>query len=167
MKKVFLVFSLGICSIVLWMGATAVDQWNTMTASGDLTGTYPGPALVTTGVVAGTYDKYVVDSKGRITQGLMANAMSTDRGDNSVTLTVGSDSPIQVFSTALTGAKTITLSTVGAVNGSKFRIVRSGLGVGTLAVGGLITLPTLLATWTEVVFNGSAWVVTGYGLLTP
>jgi hypothetical protein len=38
-------------------------------ASGDLTGSYPSPELSTTGVVPGTYAKYVVDAKGRATRG--------------------------------------------------------------------------------------------------
>jgi hypothetical protein len=47
-------------------------------ASGDLTGTYPGPTLAATGT-AGTYTKVTTDSKGRVTSG--TNAALDDLSD--------------------------------------------------------------------------------------
>lgn len=53
----------------------------------------------------------------------------------------------------------------GAINGDRFRIVRTGLGAFTLDVGGLKTIPSATAAWADVEFTGSAWVLTGYGTL--
>jgi hypothetical protein len=91
--------------------------------------------------------------------------VSADRGDAAQTLTAGSDAPIQRWATTLTGNRTVTLSTTGAANGDTFRIVRTGLGAFTLDVGGLKTIPSATAAWVDVAYDGSAWVLVGYGTL--
>lgn len=91
--------------------------------------------------------------------------VSGNRGDASVTLTVGVDDEVQTFATALEANRTVNLSMGGAGNGAKFRIVRTGLGPGTLNVGGLKTIPRETAAFVDVMFNGTAWVLTGYGTL--
>ncbi|HEX6964539.1 MAG TPA: glycosyl hydrolase family 28-related protein [Gemmatimonadaceae bacterium] len=91
--------------------------------------------------------------------------VSADRGDTDVTLVVGTDAPTQLFNTALTRNRVITLSPTGAVNGDKFRIVRKGLGAFTMDVGGLKTIPASTAAFVDVEFNGGSWILTGYGTL--
>lgn len=111
---------------------------------------------------------YKVDSYGNIISNngkSFFNKVSADRGDNSVTLTVGTDTPIQLFNTTLTNNRTVTLSTTNAVNGDWFRIVRNGLGAKTLDVGGLKVIPNSTAAFVDVMFNGTSWVLTGYGTL--
>lgn len=101
------------------------------------------------------------------THGLTQRApkVSADRGDTSQTLTVGTDAPTQRWATTLTANRTVTLSTTGAVNGDRFRVVRTGLGAFTLDVGGLKTISSATAAWVDVEFDGSAWRLTGYGTL--
>jgi hypothetical protein len=91
--------------------------------------------------------------------------VGSDVGDSNVTLTVGSSSRVQLFSTTLTGNKTITLSTTGAKNGDAFTVIRTGLGLFTLDLGGLKTLPSATAVSATVVFDGSAWRLMNYSLL--
>jgi hypothetical protein len=93
------------------------------------------------------------------------NEVSSDNGDVDVALTVGTNEPIQLFETTLTANRTITLNTTDAINGDTFRIVRTGLGAFTLDVGGLKTMPSATAAFTDVSFNGTAWKLTGYGTL--
>lgn len=88
--------------------------------------------------------------------------VNPDRGDTSVTLAVDTDVPTQIFATALSVNRTITLSTSSAKNGDEFRIVRQGLGAGTLDVGGLKTIPAATAATVLVVFNGTSWRLAGY-----
>jgi len=91
--------------------------------------------------------------------------VSADRQDNNVTLTVGVDVPTQRFATALTANRTVTLSGTNARNGDRFRVVRSGLGNFTLIVGGLKTIPSATAAFVDVEYDGSSWILTGYGTL--
>lgn len=86
-------------------------------------------------------------------------------GDADVSLTAGTDAPIQLFETTLTTNRTVTLNTTDAINGNTFRIVRTGLGAFTLDVGGLKTIPSATAAFVDVSFNGTAWKLTGYGTL--
>jgi hypothetical protein len=93
------------------------------------------------------------------------NEVSADRGDTSQTLTAGVDSPTQRWATALTADRTVTFSTTGVGHGDRFRIVRTGLGDFTLDVGGLKTIPPATAAFVDVTYDGSSWVLTGYGAL--
>lgn len=90
---------------------------------------------------------------------------SANRGDAAVTLKAGVDATVQFFATALTANRVVTLSTVGATKGDYFRIVRTGLGAFTLDVGGLKVIPNATAAFVEVIFDGAAWKLVGYGLL--
>ena len=92
--------------------------------------------------------------------------VSADRGDTSTTLTAGVDEQTQIWGSALTANRTVTLSTIGAKRGDTFRVVRTGLGAFTIDVGpGLKTIPSATAAFVDVAYNGTAWVLTGYGTL--
>lgn len=70
----------------------------------------------------------------------------------------------QLFHTgALTADRMLTLETAGMVSGYSMRITRTGPGAFNLSVGILKNLIT--NSWCDVVFNGSAWVLTAYGTL--
>lgn len=121
---------------------------------------------IVTGVASNTLvTKRVAISelRARIAGGIIGP--SADRGDTSPTLLVGVDFPIQQFATALTANRIITLSTTGAYKGAEFRIVRTGLGAFTLAVAALKTIPSGIAAFVDVMFDGIAWQLTGYGTL--
>jgi len=44
-------------------------------------------------------------------------------------------------------------------------VARTGLGSFTLDVGGLKTIASATAAFVDVSFDGSAWILTGYGAL--
>lgn len=92
-------------------------------------------------------------------------SVSSDRGDTSPTLSNFTDSIVQRFATTLTGNRTVTLPTSNNYNGAFFRIVRTGLGAFTLDVGGLKTIPSATAAFVDVVHDGTAWRLAGYGTL--
>ena len=88
--------------------------------------------------------------------------ISGDRGDASITLTAN-DVEIQMFETALTANRTVTLPQ--GFDGQHFRIVRTGLGAFTLDVGGLKTIPSATAAFVDIGYRTNAWKLTGYGTL--
>jgi hypothetical protein len=92
--------------------------------------------------------------------------MSGDNGDGNLTLNPGNQE-MQLFQTALTANRTITLGTTGAKRGDRFVIIRSGLGAFTLAVGALKTIPNSTAARVEVAWdaNSAAWILVGYSVL--
>lgn len=111
-------------------------------------------------LAAGVFGAVLADSSR-----IVVDAVSANRGDANVTLQSGVDETVQVFATALTQNRVVTLSTAGAINGDRFRIVRTGLGAFTLDVGGLKTIGSATAAFVDVMYNGAAWVLTGYGTL--
>lgn len=99
----------------------------------------------------------------RNTYDISPSYVSVDNGDTNQTLTPGADAEIQRWATDLTANRTVTLS--GGFPGATFRVVRTGLGAFTLNVGGLKTIPAATAAFVEVAHDGTAWRLTGYGLL--
>lgn len=95
-----------------------------------------------------------------------AVAPTAQRGDVSATLIPRSSSPVQIWNTPLTSARTVTLSTTAGVplNGDSFRVVRTAAATGgsTLTVAG----KTLAAgQWADVSYDGSTWLVVAFGSL--
>lgn len=93
------------------------------------------------------------------------NDISSDNGDASITYQAHRDALVQLFATTLTANRTVTLSTTNANTGDKLRVVRTGLGSFTLAVGSIKTIPSGTAAFVEIEFDGTAWNLIGYGAL--
>lgn len=115
--------------------------------------TYQGPMIVGSGL------SKTGDTLSASTGGL------TTLADADKTLVVGTDNQYQIITAALTANRTITLSTSSAINGSSFTIIRKGLGLFTLNVGGLKTVPSATTSSVTVMYDGSAWQLIGYQLL--
>jgi hypothetical protein len=91
------------------------------------------------------------------------NQVSADRGDANVTLTVA-DAEVQVFATALTSGRTVTLPSSGLYNGLTYLVARTAAATGTagLVVGSsLITL--YAGGWCRVVRQDGAWALAAFG----
>lgn len=83
-------------------------------------------------------------------------------GDTDTTLTVGTDSTVQYYSTALTANRTVTLDTTNARTGSQFTVYRTDGAAFTLDVGGLKTIPVSTDAVVTVEYNGASWVLKDY-----
>lgn len=94
-------------------------------------------------------------------------AMSSDNGDASATLTVGSSARTQRWATVLTADRTVTLSTTGAYTGARFRILRleAATGLFSLIISAASATIARLAPgqWCDVEYTGSAWIVVASG----
>lgn len=88
-----------------------------------------------------------------------------DNGDAAVTLTVGTSEETQRWNTPLTAARAVTLSTTGAHEGARFRIVRTAAATGafTLDVGTGPLRALAAGQWCDVEYTGTAWVLTAAG----
>lgn len=98
---------------------------------------------------------------------MLQNSVSADRGDAAATLIVGSSSKTNVWNTALTADRAVTLSTTNAVNGDKLRVVRTAAATGAFNLNvGTGPLKALAAgEWCDVEYDGSAWFLSAYGSL--
>lgn len=88
--------------------------------------------------------------------------------DASYTVTVNDNTRPEIIDfvlAPLSADRTVTLSTVGAVLGSRYRILRKQGGVGKLNVGGLINL-VAIGSWCEVEFDGGNWILIAAGSLS-
>ena len=93
--------------------------------------------------------------------------VSGDYGDADATLTIGASPTTTVWDTALTADRTVTLSSMGAYNGARFRIVRTANATGPFSLNvGSGPLKALSAgEWCDVEFDGSRWRLTAAGSL--
>lgn len=91
--------------------------------------------------------------------------VGTNVGDANSSPAIVAGSKVIIYSTTLTANRTVTLPTQDVYNGSILKVVRTGLGAFTLAVGAAKTIPSATAAWCEVTYNGSAWIETGFGTL--
>jgi hypothetical protein len=90
-----------------------------------------------------------------------------DRGDASVTLTIGADAITQQFATPITVNRVVALASP-ATNGDRFRVVRTAAATGaslltiTLAGGNKVLN---VGEWADVEFVGSAWILSASGAI--
>lgn len=109
-------------------------------------------------MVSGTYSSPL----GGVSTKVLARGLgiSADRGDNSANLEAGQDAPIQVWASDISGARSVNLQTNHARRGDVFRIIRTGVGPGTLTAAGVAITP---GTWVDFAYDGSNWVVAASG----
>lgn len=85
--------------------------------------------------------------------------------DVDFTLTPNTNAPIVRHTGTLTADRAVTLSTTGAVNGTQFRVVRTGAGAFNLNVGTGPLKALATNTYADVMYDGSAYRLVGYGAL--
>jgi hypothetical protein len=113
--------------------------------------------------LVGAVDTQIIRmSKFGLQGGMRSQTLATDAA---FTLVVAS-SPVQTFHTGtLTADRAVTLSTVTAYHGARFRISRSGGGAFNLNIGTTPAKALASGTWCEVVYDGTIWKVSQAGSL--
>lgn len=94
--------------------------------------------------------------------------LSADQGNAGATLTAGASPVTNLWATPISVDRAVTLSTVNAYEGAKFRIVRqaSATGAFNLNVGtGPLKAMATPGSFCDVEFHGTAWTLTAYGVL--
>jgi parallel beta-helix repeat protein len=88
--------------------------------------------------------------------------ISFDKGDTSITVVPLRDAETTVYNIPLTANRTVTLSTMGAWNGAKFKTVRTAKATGAsiLTVGSKVVAA---GQWVEHIFASGAWIETAFG----
>jgi hypothetical protein len=151
------------CAIGAHDVGRAKDGFHVTSANDDDTsGTYfSGNRVIGTGVAGSLYN--LTGAGGNQYSVHHPHRASGDRGNASVTVTVVKDAETQFFNTPLTANRTVTLSTTGAWNGARFRVVRttSATGSSTLTVNGKALAP---GQWVEVEYSATlGWKNIGFG----
>lgn len=91
----------------------------------------------------------------------------TTIGNSNVTLITGTAKETQVWGSPITGDRSATLDATFSKEGDRYRIVRAVAATGAFNLNvGVGPLKALAAgEWCDVYYDGSAWVLTGFGTL--
>jgi hypothetical protein len=101
----------------------------------------------------------------RITPGTLS--VSADKGNTGVTVTMQSTDNTIVFASPLTIPRTVVLPLTSVMNGDTVHIVRKASATGSsldVGTGLKILWP---GQWCDVVYDGTAWLLSAFGDLTP
>lgn len=125
--------------------------------------------LTVTGLSVPTHDTGIIFYNQDVSFPYGKFGVSVDNGDASVTLTVAASKIVQRWNTAFTASRTVSLSTIAAFEGARFRILRESGATGNLhdlSVGtGPLAVLTNSGQWCEVDFDGAAWRLSAAGSL--
>ena len=80
-----------------------------------------------------------------------------------VTITPGTSPRATLFSGALAGNVTVTMSVVGAIAGSTFRVTRTATGAQTLTINPGAMRVLAVNQWADMTYSGTAWYVSASG----
>lgn len=89
--------------------------------------------------------------------------ITSDNGDASATLTVGTSYVDQRWASSLSAERTATLATAGAWQGARFHVQREEAAGGgfslTVQVGSTVLIRLAPGQWADLEFNGTTWLV--------